>query len=67
VSRDRLELTVTINDPVMYTKPWVALDKFPFKLMPDDFDIREMICSPTETAEYNRLMGKPVADPAPAR
>ena len=67
VSRDQLELTVTITDPVMYTKPWVALDKFPFKLMPDDFDLREMICSPSETAEYNKLLGKPVADPAPAR
>ena len=69
VSRDGLELTVTINDPVMYTKPWVALDKFRFKLMPDDFDIREMICSPTETAEYNKLIGKPVSDftPVPSR
>lgn len=67
VSRDRLELTVTITDPVMYTKSWVALDRFPFTLMADNFDIREMQCSPTETAEYNRLLGKPVADPAPPR
>jgi hypothetical protein len=69
VNRDRLELTLTINDPVMYSKPWVALDKFPFRLMPDDFDIREMICSPTETAEYNKIIGKPVSDftPVPAR
>jgi hypothetical protein len=28
-SRDLLELTVTIDDPTMYAKPWVALDKFP--------------------------------------
>ena len=27
VDRDHLELTVTINDPKMYAKPWVALDK----------------------------------------
>lgn len=67
VSRDSLELTVTIDDPTMYTKPWVALDKFPFKRMPDDFDIREMLCSASETAEYNRLLGKPVAEPAPPR
>ncbi len=57
VDHDRMELTVTIEDPKMYTKPWVALDKFPFKLLGDDFDVREMICSPAETAEYNRVVG----------
>ena len=57
VDHDHLELTVTIDDPKMYTKPWVALDKFPFKLLPDDFDVREMICSPAETAEYNKVVG----------
>ena len=67
VNRDRLELTVTINDPIMYTKPWVALDKFPFKLMPDTFDIREMICSPSETAEYNKTLGKPVSESLPEK
>jgi hypothetical protein len=54
---DHLELTVTIEDPKMYTKPWVAMDKFPFHLLPDDFDVREMICSPAETAEYNNVVG----------
>src|ERR1700730_3068437 len=57
VDHDHMELTVTIEDPKMYTKPWVALDKFPFKLLGDDFDVREMICSPAETAEYNRVVG----------
>jgi hypothetical protein len=57
VNHDRLELTVTIDDPKMYTKPWVAMDKFPFTLLPDDFDVREMICSPAETAEYNKVVG----------
>jgi hypothetical protein len=57
VNRDRMELTVTIDDPKMYTKPWVAMDKFPFHLLPDNFDVREMICSPAETAEYNKVVG----------
>jgi hypothetical protein len=57
VDQDHLELTVTIDDPKMYTKPWVAMDKFPMKLLPDDFDVREMICSPAETAEYNKVVG----------
>lgn len=52
VSRDRLELTVTLTDPKFYTKPWVALDKFPLKLQPDDFDVREMICSTSEYQQY---------------
>jgi len=57
VDHDHLELTVTIDDPKMYTKPWVAMDKFPFHLLADDFDVREMICSPAETSEYNRVVG----------
>ncbi len=57
VDHDHLELTVTVDDPKMYTKPWVAMDKFPMKLLPDDFDVREMICSPAETAEYNKVVG----------
>jgi len=59
--RDTLELTVTIDDPKMYTKPWVALDKLRFKLQPPNTDIREMLCSPSETAEYNKKLAAPAA------
>jgi len=31
VDRDRLELTVTIDDPTIYTKPWMAGDKVTLK------------------------------------
>jgi len=58
---DTLELSVTIDDPKMYTKPWVALDKLRFKLRPPNFDVREMICSPSEFAEYNKIIGKPAS------
>ena len=58
---DTLELTVTIDDPKMYTKPWVALDKLRFKLKPPNFDVREMLCSPSEFAEYNKIIGKPAS------
>jgi hypothetical protein len=64
VDHDTLELTVTIDDPKMYTRPWVALNKQRFKLRPPNFDIREMICSPTETAEYNKKLARPAARPA---
>jgi hypothetical protein len=57
VDHDHLELTVTLDDPKMYTKAWVALDRFPMRLLPPSFDVREMICSPSETAQYNKLVG----------
>jgi hypothetical protein len=62
VDHDSLELTVTIDDPEMYTKPWVALDKLRFKLKPPSFDVREMICSPSEFAEYNKTIGNPASE-----
>jgi len=59
---DHLELTVTIDDPKMYTKPWVALDKFVFELQPPSFDVREMIWSPSEYEQYNQLIGNTASD-----
>jgi len=61
---DTLELSVKIDDPKMYAQPWMALNKFALHRQPDNFDIQEMICSPTETAEYNQSIGNPVA-PSP--
>ena len=61
---DTLELSVKIDDPKMYTQPWMALDKFVLHRLPENFDIEEMICSPTETAEYNKIIGTPDALPA---
>ena len=62
VDHDHLEWTVLIDDPKMYTKTWAALDKFPMKLQPPDFDVREMICSPSEAAQYNKLLGDRASD-----
>jgi hypothetical protein len=59
VDRDHLQMTITIDDPKMYTKPWVALDKLPLRLQSRGFDIVEMECSPSETAAYNRKQGNP--------
>ena len=41
----------------MYTKTWLALDKFPFKLLPAEYDVREMMCSVSEFIQYNKVMG----------
>jgi hypothetical protein len=65
VDHDHLELTVTINDPTMYSKPWVARDKLRFELQARDFDIREMLCSPTDAAEYNKIIGNSVSGKDP--
>ena len=56
VSRDRLELSMIIDDPKMYTKTWAALEKFPFKLMPPTTDVREMMCSNEEFKAYHKAM-----------
>jgi len=60
VSGDTIELTMKITDSKMYTEPWLALNKQPLHLMPDDFDIPELLCSPSEFAEYNNQVARPV-------
>jgi hypothetical protein len=55
VSRDRMELTVTLTDPKYYTKPWVALDRFSLRRLPDDYHVREMLCSPSEYQKYLKM------------
>jgi hypothetical protein len=61
VNHDIMELTVTIIDPQLYTKPWNALDKYPLRLQTDSFDIREMVCSESEAAEYNKEISEQAA------
>ena len=63
VDHDHLELTVTIDDPKMYTKPWLALNNFPLRLQPRGFDIRELYCAPSDFAEYNKEIGDPIIAP----
>lgn len=70
VNHDRLELTVTIDDPKMYTKPWIAMDKFPMLLEDAHKDVMEMYCSPSEMEKYNKLFAEPSSAPgseAPGR
>jgi len=64
VNRDLMELTLTIIDPKIYAKPWNALEKFPMRLQSDAFDIREMLCSPSEQATFDKEVSRPaIADP----
>jgi hypothetical protein len=61
VDREHLMLTVTINDPKMYTKPWTAM-RMSLRLQSPDFDIREMECVPSENLLYNQLFANPAAN-----
>ena len=61
VNHDVMELTMTIDDPKMYTKPWNALDKFRMGLQPEWFDIREQVCAVSEELDYGKTVAKPVA------
>ena len=54
-------MTIAIDDPKMYSKRWVALDKLSLRLQPRGFYIIEMECSPSETAEYNKKLGNPAS------
>ena len=58
INEGTMELTVTIDDPTAYTKPWVGRNKLPLRLIPSNVDLMEMICSATEAQEYKKNMGK---------
>jgi hypothetical protein len=64
VNHDRMELTVTIDDPKMYTKPWLAMNKFAFRLQDPHFDVTEMYCSLSEMEKYNKVFGAPAGEGA---
>ena len=56
VAYDTLEFSVTIDDPKTYTKPWLGRDRLPLRLLSPETDLIEMICSPEEAREYQRLV-----------
>jgi len=60
VAGDTIEFTMTFTDPKMYTEPWIAVNKLPLHQLPPDFDIPELLCSPSEFAEYNNQVATPV-------
>jgi hypothetical protein len=41
---------------MVYTKPWVAVDKLQINLMPNGSDLMEMIPSASEAAAYRRVI-----------
>ena len=60
VNHDKMELTVIIDDPKYYTKPWVAMDRLPFDLRPPGTPMGQQHCSPSEIANYNKMVSDTV-------
>jgi hypothetical protein len=59
VDQNTLELTVKIDDPKAYKEPWFGLKNFPLRRQPAGFDIREMICAPSEAEQYKKEVAEP--------
>jgi hypothetical protein len=61
VNSHRLEITVTVDDPKYYSRPWVPMDKFPMKLQANDYDIIEMLCAPSDMESYKTDFADPAS------
>jgi hypothetical protein len=57
VDHNNLELTVTIDDPKFYTKPFVASTNH-YRWIPDQQD-EEQLCVPSEMMEYIKVIARP--------
>jgi hypothetical protein len=57
VDHDTLDLTLTIDDPKMYTKPFVLATNR-LKWIPNQED-EEQVCVPSEAIEYRKLIVVP--------
>jgi hypothetical protein len=57
VDHGHLEWTEMIEDPKIYTKPWLSMDKLRMILADPHTDVMEMYCSPVEMQKYYELYG----------
>jgi hypothetical protein len=63
VDRNDLKLTVTVDDPKIYTKPFSLGTHF-FRWIPNQ-EMDEKLCVPSEVLEYLQTMGNPAgSDPS---
>jgi hypothetical protein len=58
VDRDTLQLTMTLTDPVIFTRPWVSEPKN-FRLAPAGREITELFCVPSEEQAFNEKVRNP--------
>jgi hypothetical protein len=64
VDNDHLDWTEEINDPKMYTKPWVTM-RAHLALEDPHKDVMEMYCSPVEIQKYYETYGDVVSGKKP--
>ena len=62
LDHDTLELTLTIDDPKIYTKPFV-IAKNRFKWIPNQED-EEQFCVPSEMIDYIKIIALPAGQEA---
>jgi hypothetical protein len=63
VSHNDLKLTMTVDDPALYSRPF-SLGSVQFRWIPNQ-QIDEWLCVPSEVQEYLRTMGDPAgSDPS---
>jgi hypothetical protein len=65
VNHNSLEVTISIDDPKTYTKPFVITNG-KFTWIPRQ-DFEEQLCVPSEENEYLKLIGDPAAHSAPSK
>jgi hypothetical protein len=56
VNQNTLEMTVTIDDPKVYTKPWLVRNRMVMRLLPPGTDLIEMIPSASEAQAYQEVI-----------
>jgi hypothetical protein len=59
VDPNNLEMVITVNDPKIYTKPWVS-DKKTLRLVPKG-ELSEIYCVPSEEQAFNKGIRDPAA------
>ena len=64
ITENTMELTVTIDDPKIYTRPWLGRDKLRLTLLPSSTDLMEMIPSASEAAAVRSIYA---AESAPVK
>jgi len=61
VDHDTLEWTEMIEDPKIYTKPWVTMSKIRMTLADPHTDVVETYCSPVEMQKYYEIYGNNIS------
>ena len=61
VDHNTLEMTINVDDPKMYTKPFM-LGRSTFKWIPNQ-ELREELCVPSVMQDYLQTIADPASDP----